>query len=40
MESYLRDNVHTIEDHYIGPLCNKPIDEFSPREDVVEGKFS
>ena len=35
-ESYLRDNVHIIGDHYVGPIYNNPIDELYPREDVVE----
>jgi hypothetical protein len=39
MEAYLRENVPTIEDFYVGPLCNKPRDPFSPKDDVVEGQM-
>lgn len=38
MEAYLRENMQTIEGFHIGPLFNMPIDEFSIREDVFEGK--
>lgn len=39
MEGYLRENVLTIEDRYVGSLCSEPIDAFSPKEDVVEGQI-
>jgi len=35
METYLRENSSTIEDCYVGPLCNKPKDPFSPMDDAV-----
>jgi hypothetical protein len=37
MEAYLRDSVHIIEDHYVAYISSKSRDEFSPREDVVDG---
>lgn len=36
MEAYLKENAPTIEDCYVGPLCNNPGVLFSPN-DVVEG---
>ena len=39
MEAYLRENVPTINDCYIGPLCNKPIDVFYLRDNVIEGQM-
>ena len=39
MEAYLSENVPTIEYFYIGHLCSKPRDAFSPKEDVVEGQM-
>jgi len=40
LKAYLRDNFYTIEDCYIGTVCSKPIDELSPRENVVKDKLS
>jgi hypothetical protein len=37
MKAYLRENVSTIEDCYVGPQCNKPRDAFSLKDDVLEG---
>jgi hypothetical protein len=39
IESYLRNNVHTIDDHYVEPLCKKSRVELSPKENVVEGQM-
>lgn len=39
MEAYLRENVPTIEDYYVGPLCSRPKDDFSSKEDIVEGQM-
>jgi hypothetical protein len=39
MKVYFRENVPTIEDFYVGPLCNKPSDPLSPKDNVVEGQM-
>ena len=39
MEEYLRENVPTIEDCYVGSRCSKPRDKSSPQADVVEGQM-
>ena len=30
---------HLESNHYVGPTCNKPRDEFIPRVDVVKGQM-
>ena len=39
MDAYLKENVPALQDCYVGPVCNKPRDEFIPRVDVVKGQM-
>ena len=39
MEAYLRDNVTTIEDCYVGPQSSKRRYAFNPKLDVVKGQM-
>ena len=39
MDSYLKQNVHALEDLYVGTVCNKTRDEFILRVDVVKSQM-
>ena len=39
MDAYLKENFLAFEDFYVGPVCNKPRDEFIPRVDIVKGQM-
>lgn len=39
MEVYSRENVPTINNCYVKPLCNKSRDPFSPKDVVLEGQM-